>query len=472
VDFVVSGEADLLIVPLVQSLLAGEDPRASPRVRPYIDSGSGPFVQTKIVADLDNYVSPSFGDYFHDLGRIPDQAGAIKVHIPLETSRGCWWGMKNHCTFCGLNGSTMAFRSRQPADALREVVETLKKHPGVKISFVDNIMDYRYYDLFLPRLAELGTDLDLFYEIKSNVTKPQVKALKDAGVKHVQPGIESLSDSVLRIMKKGVRAIHNVQLLKWCMEYGVEVDWNVLWGFPGEDPDEYRKMALLVPLLSHLQPPARGTEIRLDRFSPNFTRSSELGFFNVRPYEALYDIYEATGVSRESIFNLSYFFEADQADGDAGARIKGYTRDLSGAIERWRASHATSALIYLELEGRVVVLDSRSMLFGRRVHVLGALESKIFLLCDRARSASSIMGEVPGSSLDEVTRILEDFREKAITWFDGGQYLSLAVSFTTFLQSRGTVNMEEAIDDLLSSRSGSGKVRGDTALEALSLRPE
>jgi ribosomal peptide maturation radical SAM protein 1 len=467
IDLIISGEADLVIVPLIQSLLAGEDPHTSLRVQRYVEpaSGSGRCIQTRIVTDLNNYVSPSFDDYFRDLSRFWNE-DVIKVHIPLETSRGCWWGMTNHCTFCGLNGSTMSFRSRQPADALQEIVENVNRHPGTKICFVDNILDYRYYDSFLPKLAQLGADLNLFYEIKSNVTKPQVNALRDAGVTHIQPGIESFSNQVLKIMKKGVSAIRNIQLLKWCSEFGIRVDWNFLWGFPGEDPNEYQKMALLVPLLCHLQPPARGSEIRLDRFSPNFTRSSELGFFNVRPYEAYYDIYD--GVSREAVFNLSYFF---QANTEIDGQIEEYTRNLSHAIKRWRASYRRNALIYLELNGRVVIFDSRSMLFGTRVHVLDLLESKILLLCDTARSASSVAKEVPDSLLADITGIIDGLCEKGVMWFDGQQYVSLAVSFTTFLQSRGKiVNLEEAIDKLLSNSNESSSVSSAKNLHFCGLR--
>ena len=35
-----------------------------------------------------------------------------------ETARGCWWGERQHCTFCGLNGATMAFRSKTPERVL------------------------------------------------------------------------------------------------------------------------------------------------------------------------------------------------------------------------------------------------------------------------------------------------------------------------------------------------------------------
>jgi ribosomal peptide maturation radical SAM protein 1 len=462
IDAIISGEADLLITPLMQTLMAGEDPQRSECVRPYIECSSGPgrFIQARIVPNLDSYVSPLFDDYFRDRSRLGDEGNALDVQIPLETSRGCWWGMSSHCTFCGLNGLTMSFRSRPPADALHEIVATTARYPGARICFVDNIMDYRYYDQLLPQLAQLDAPVNLFYEIKSNVSKRQVKALKDAGVTHIQPGIESLSDQVLKIMKKGVTAVQNVQLLKWCLEFGVSVDWNVLWGFPGEDPAEYRRMAELIPLLCHLQPPVRGSEIRLDRFSPNFTRSDEFGFVDVRPYEAYYDIYE--GTSPEAVFNLSYYF---QANGTADDTVCRYTRSLSNAIDAWRDAHPTSALVYLEQGSRVVIVDSRAMFSGRRVQILDALESQLFLLCDKARSAASLEEQLADKSLHDITRALEGLCERGTVWFDGRRYLSLAVSFTTFLESRGSVDLGAAIDELLSQRESSHVIAPTTRFD-------
>ena len=92
------------------------------------------------------------------------------------------------------------------------------------------------------------------------------------------------------------------------------------------------------------------------------------------------------------------------------------------------------------------------MLAERTVSVLDAIESRILLLCDKAQSVSSIATQVADASLDDITKILDRFCEQGVMWFDGAQYLSLAVSFTTFLQSRATVKVEEAIDNLLSRR--------------------
>ena len=47
-------------------------------------------------------------------------------------------------------------------------------------------------------------------------------------MRRIQPGIESLSDHVLKLMRKGTTALQNIQLLKWCREYGVQPEWNLL----------------------------------------------------------------------------------------------------------------------------------------------------------------------------------------------------------------------------------------------------
>src|ERR1700730_18959267 len=102
------------------------------------------------------------------------------------------------------------------------------------------------------------------------------------GVRQLQPGIESLSDQVLRLMEKGVTSFQSIQLLRWCEEIGIECAWNLLAGFPRESPGEYARMAELIPFLIHLNPPCSCARLRLDRFSPFHARSDAFGFKKVR----------------------------------------------------------------------------------------------------------------------------------------------------------------------------------------------
>jgi radical SAM superfamily enzyme YgiQ (UPF0313 family) len=140
----------------------------------------------------------------------------------------------------------------------------------------------RYFKDFVPEVARRSPGADPFYEVKANLRKVQLRMLRDAGIRSIQPGIESFSDPVLRLMRKRVSALQNIQLLKWSKELGIEPSWNFLWGFPGEPPEEYDRMAGLVRLLTHLTP---GSDARIRRTSSARTssRPSEPGFTHVTP---------------------------------------------------------------------------------------------------------------------------------------------------------------------------------------------
>ena len=156
----------------------------------------------------------------------------------------------------------MQYRHKSPTRALDELASLTTQYPGRAICVVDNILDMSYFKTFIPALKESSLNADLFWEVKSNLKKPQVRQLKEANIRRIQPGVESFSSQVLKVMKKGVSGPQNIQLLKWCKEIGIEPIWNILWGFPGEDPEEYRQMAAYMPLLFHLTPPITGKQIR------------------------------------------------------------------------------------------------------------------------------------------------------------------------------------------------------------------
>jgi hypothetical protein len=301
VDVVVSGPGDIVFPELVVRLLSGEPLSA-------LEDLQGVFTKTNVarlellpmrsralnappVENLDALPIPDFDDFFEQLRQsglsVPDR----EVRVLLETSRGCWWGEKHHCTFCGLNGNTLAFRSKSAERAFSELLHLAERYPGHPISVVD---------------------LKLFYEVKANLSKTQIQLLKEAGITVVQPGIESFSTNVLNIMRKGVSKLQNIQTLKWCAEYGVIPLWNIIWGFPGEMPEDYLEMADLIPNLTHLRPPSGHGAIRLDRFSPNFDYAEQLGFTNVRPFPSSFYIYAT--LPEQAIHNLAYYFTFDYAE--------------------------------------------------------------------------------------------------------------------------------------------------------------
>lgn len=427
VDAVVSGEADLAFPELAQRVLNGQSFADLPNVFSRQAAGSTLPAQKNAAAveNMDALPYPDYDDYF-DQFRATSFRAALQPNLLLETARGCWWGAKHHCTFCGLNGQTMAFRSKSADRALDEFVQVTAKYPGYPIYVVDNILNLGYFKDLLPQLAERNLGLDLFFEVKANLKKEHLRQLRAAGGRIIQPGIESLSDEVLQIMRKGVKALQNIQLLKWCKEVGIIAEWNILWGFPGESPEEYFRLAKLVPLLAHLQPPNFAISLRLDRFSPNFNEHKELGFKDLTPFPAYKFVYP---LAPEAVANLAYYFTYDYSQ---PRDVASYVRPLSEEVLRWQQNHETSNLFQIEQGDRLLLWDSRPVA-KRRLIALSGKEKFLYLACDQVstlKQLSDSWSKISGWAADteEIRRTLDEFVEAGLMLKQGDSYLALAVS--------------------------------------------
>jgi radical SAM superfamily enzyme YgiQ (UPF0313 family) len=118
----------------------------------------------------------------------------------IESSRGCWWGQKHQCTFCGLNAHGLDYRAKSGERVVGEVVELACKHRTLRVDAVDNVIDSRSRDQMCSLLSATGYDFDLFYEVKTNLTRADIRALRAAGVRSVQPGVESLRSREDRLL--------------------------------------------------------------------------------------------------------------------------------------------------------------------------------------------------------------------------------------------------------------------------------
>ena len=153
----------------------------------------------------------------------------------------------------GFLAGLLSFRAKSPERVLAELSELAQSYGRLDFFFVDYILNRAYFDDLLPRLRDAGYDLRIFCETKANLRREEVRLLHDAGFTAIQAGVESMSTPVLKLMRKGVTALQNLRLLKWCAEYDVRLYWNVLYGIPGEPTEAYEVMAELVPSRAHLE---------------------------------------------------------------------------------------------------------------------------------------------------------------------------------------------------------------------------
>lgn len=324
------GEAIAAMTDVVDHVFCGESDEV---FRAFLrnPNGAGPIVYGSPVEDLDALPGPRYEDYLAQLRAfVPSVLDEGRVWLAYESSRGCWWGEKQHCTFCGLNGLGMGYRLKSPEVVRTELRDLLEGSPTRYVAFTDNILPHAYHRTLIPTLAEAIPDLHAFYEIKANMTLPQVAALADAGIKVVQPGIEALSTPILKRMRKGVFARQNLALLRYAAACDVLVKWNHLYGFPGDTHEEWAGVAELMGLLHHLTPPAGLVYLSIDRFSPYFEEREAYGISQLEPAGAFREVFPA----HADHDRLAYHFIGQWTS--ASRHDASLHNALHHAIETWR----------------------------------------------------------------------------------------------------------------------------------------
>lgn len=351
-DAVALGEADSIITPLVEAM-AFRDHGALSRI-PGIAFRKGGAVHEGPpkgrVTDVDELPYPDYEDYFRF--RPAGLERLMPFYIPVEASRGCWWGAKNHCTFCGLNPDRMAYFAKTPDRFLAEVDHFRRMYRPSRFMAVDNIMPRPYYAKVLPRLPEASGGAEFFFEVKANFRQEEMAAFRKANVRQVQPGIESLRSGILRTMRKGITGPANIHTLRMAEEMGLRAHWSILYGFVGERIEDYRIVAELARRLFHLRPPLGAVQAEIERFAPMYRDPAGQGLTNLRPshwYRYSYPFGDA------SLARIAYRF-----DGDFVGRPEGLSRDIAGLLEpvvaAWKDAYARGqARLFQHLpDGRAV----------------------------------------------------------------------------------------------------------------------
>ena len=418
----------LAATPAVPGVLQRDPPAPPPAVvqlaprrpEPAASCGDPPAAAATALPSL----ALDYDDFVRELAEAPFESEMV---LCFETSVGCWWGQKSHCTFCGLNSNSMEYRALDADEAVELIQGLVDRYGGVCKSFeaVDNILSHRYFADVLPRLR-MPDDVSLFYEVKANLTEAHVRELAGARVTRIQPGMESISTEALKLLRKGVDAPRNVTLLRNCCASQVDVDWNLLVSIPGESASIYEHTFREAPKLVHLQPPAGAFEIRFDRYSPYYKDPAQFGveLAPFRFYSYLYPFGEPW------LSRLAYFFES--AGGPrGGAESRERVARVREMINAWRARWGGAARPVLEMDPAApapTVTDTRDPARPSR-HVLDDAQSLALDFLRQPRSLAQLdrhlaeRGVAPARAAETLAAI----RERGWIFEEGTHCVSIIV---------------------------------------------
>lgn len=234
--------------------------------------------RSSLPLDLDELPTPDFSDL-----PLCDYFSPQPV-LPLISSKGCIWG---RCTFCSIPSSSSSGTERsrvRSIDKISQDIYSLKRKHGVTdFFFVDeNIEQGRLFGI-AKRLSteKAGVNWIAFSRFEKSLTQQIADTLAAGGCKKLLMGLESASNRILRLMKKGTTLSMAEANLERLSAAGIAVNLFCITGFPSETRLEMEEtLNFILNRISLLRRPGFScsfSEFVLDPWSPLGLEAKEMG---------------------------------------------------------------------------------------------------------------------------------------------------------------------------------------------------
>lgn len=195
-----------------------------------VDCGSRAFI-----SDLNKLPFADFGDFELDSYGEPNR-------LPIYLSRGC----PNRCVYCSENILWRGYRSRAGKRVFEEIRHQLNRRGQVThFDFADQLVNGNPYEL--SQLADLiikeGLKITWAGQaiIRAYMRPELLNKLKQSGCVCLAYGLESGSQKVLDLMKKGFTIEDAQQVIRDTHNAGIDAVTNFMFGFPGETDEDFKQ---------------------------------------------------------------------------------------------------------------------------------------------------------------------------------------------------------------------------------------
>lgn len=436
IDFVVNGEGEIPLLRLVKSLSMSRRKHTEPSVPGLLTRSAGSAEGFSQVARLDDLPSPDYADYFESLKSF-SEAKRFLPKLPIEMSRGCWWGKKTihrqakGCAFCNLNLQWKGYRSKSLLKVVREIDSLTDRYELLSVSFMDNLLPPKNLQSLFENLARLGKDFRIFAEIRATTSLDELLAMGAAGVAEVQVGIEALSTRLLGKLNKGTTAIQNMEIMKNCEGRNTpNLTSNLITHFPGSDEKDVEETLTALQFALPLRP-LKAAPFWLGYGSPVFSNPTAFGIrkvFNHPFYSSLFP--------RETLFRLHLMLQGHEGTIKKQQRL---WAKAAGALNTWRTvyddlhtpSNRNPILSYQD-GGTFLIIRERRAAADDMTHRLRGASREIYLFCEKNRSLSEIVGHFPKFGQEKILPFLNLMVDKKLMFREGERFLTLAVPIRGF----------------------------------------
>jgi len=232
VDFLIPGEGEKALLNLCMA--QNEKDLAEVPNLVYVKDQEVRKNPPHVIHDLDQIPGPDFSDF-----RLDRYIGPAVV-LPFLSSRGCPWG---RCTFCTHHHSYLLYRELEIEECLKQI-RYLKEHYGTPfLNFYDEMIPPdRFRDL---AQAIINKGIEISYAAYAKPTREfdtdLFKLIHRSGGRVIMWGVESASQRVLNLMRKGTRIKEVEKVLQDARHAGLMNLIFIMFGFPTETEAEFNE---------------------------------------------------------------------------------------------------------------------------------------------------------------------------------------------------------------------------------------
>lgn len=416
IDYVIDGEGEQALLALLQNLTGIKADLPPSILTKKVDTVQNNLSHNQL--DITTLPTPDFADYFRQLPQIFPEQPFLPI-IPVEFSRGCWW---SKCTFCNLNIQWCGYRFKKAEQTAKEITRHCQKFDCLDFTFTDNALPPKEADRFFEAVANQEKDFRFFAEIRAITSAKKLRNYHEGGLNGVQVGIESLSNSLLKKMAKGMSVIENIAIMKYCSANDIQLDGNLIIGFPSSSQQEVEETVENIDFVFPFNPLSTA-KFFLGHGSPIQQDPKSYGIFPVihKNYKDLFPKNEL-----ESLDCLIQNYRG-------GKLIQ---QKMWMAVEKkvadWHFFHTSredNSRFPLSYRDGEFFLIIRQELVNKKPlrHKLKGLSRNIYLFCEEIQSTNTILTKFPTLSEEALHTFLKDLHQKRILFFNNNQALSLAI---------------------------------------------
>ncbi|MBI4606122.1 MAG: radical SAM protein [Planctomycetes bacterium] len=186
------------------------------------------------VLDLSEAPAPDYSDLDLDRYLAPSRT------LLYAPTRGCYWGKCSFCYYGLAETATAEYREVPPERAAADLARLSQRH-GVRSFYIScDVLSPSYAVRFAQALVDRGLKIRWSSDLKIEkaFTAERCELLYRSGLRSAAFGIESGSDRILELMRKGCDRTAMTEVNRRFHDAGVATEWMAFTDHPGETVEE------------------------------------------------------------------------------------------------------------------------------------------------------------------------------------------------------------------------------------------